>query len=197
MNIEDKYKSHFKDNELEVDPKLWSTLSSELDKSNTSNYRWIAAACILIGLLFYSTNFNYTEEREIATTNTTTTILQKQTTIQTEKQELAIISQVRIKKVKSKVVPKKIASPIVSLNTIDLNEIQYPNESHTLIQRNTVFVTLKIKAPPKNRVKKTRFENPVEKLIDFAKLIVKKESKKLEFPIIEIDYKSLLTLNNN
>jgi len=195
MNIEDKYKTHFKDHELEVDPKLWRNLSSELDKTNNSNYWWLAAACITIGLFFYLTNINNTEVRELATTNTT--INQKQIPEQLEKLEIAIATPVIIKKEKRIVVTKKLTSPIVSLNTIALNEIEYPNESHSLIQRNTVFVKLKIKGAPLNRVKRTRFENPLEKLIDFAKWIVKKESKNIEFPTIEIDYKSLLTLNDN
>ena len=197
MNIEDKYKTHFKDHEQEVDPQLWRNLSSELDKTNNSNYWWLAAACITIGLFFYSTNFNNTEVREIAATDTQTTISQKQIPVQIEKQEIAITTPVIIKKEKRIVVTKKLSSPIVALNTIALNEIVYPNESHTLIQRNTVFVRLKIKAAPVNRVNRKRFENPVEKLIDFAKVIVKKESKNIEFPTIEIDYKSLLTLNDN
>ena len=51
MNIEDKYRAHFKDRKVEVNPKLWSGISKKIEVKQKGSNNWLlAAASILIGL---------------------------------------------------------------------------------------------------------------------------------------------------
>ena len=194
MNIEDKYSTHFKTHKSELAPELWEKISTKLDrKAKTISFNWIAvAACLLIGISIYTYESVKIESKVIAQS------------IELPKYSAPILTTpiVTLDKPidlnpKATILSKRLAETLIPLKEIGLIEIYNPIKKERIKYTKTTFVKLKIKGQPRLLVRKRKFENPVEKIIDFAKLILKKESQNIEFPTIEIDYQSLLTLNDN
>ena len=192
MNIEDKYKSFCHNDKFIPEPKLWKEISDRLDKkSNSSNYWMIAAASIVLGLFFYSYEFEKLEPQKIVQQIK----LQKltPTTITDKNAEQFAYS---INKVETIIEPEKRSESVFILPVKTIHKIANENIPTGIKRTKIVFVRLKIKAKPKSKLKLKHFKNPVKKLIYLTKLALKRTRNNIEIPIIEIDYKSLLTLNN-
>lgn len=192
MNIEDKYKSFCHNEKLIPEPKLWEEISDRLDKkSNSSNYWMIAAASIVLGLFFYSYEFEKLEPQKMVQQIK----LQKltPTTITDKNAEQFAYS---MNKVKTIIEPEKRSESVFILPVKTIHKIANENIPTGIKHTKIVFVRLKIKAKPKRKLKLKHFKNPVKKVISLTKLALKRTRNKIEIPIIEIDYKSLLTLNN-
>jgi hypothetical protein len=192
MNIEDKYKSQFQNRRISPEPKLWKEIAERLDKkSNSTNYWMITVACIVIGLLFYSYEFEQIEQPKLAQQIQLQKF--KPTSIIDENAKQYAVS---LKKLKTIIEPKKRSETVFTLPVKVVNKIVNKSITTGIKYTNVTFIKLKIKAKPNRKPQRKRFDNPVEKLIDLTKFALKKTSTNIQFPIIEIDYKSLLTLND-
>lgn len=151
----------------------------------------IAAASIVLGLFFYSYEFEKLEPQKIVQQIK----LQKltPTTITDKNAEQFAYS---INKVETIIEPEKRSESVFILPVKTIHKIANENIPTGIKRTKIVFVRLKIKAKPKSKLKLKHFKNPVKKLIYLTKLALKRTRNNIEIPIIEIDYKSLLTLNN-
>jgi hypothetical protein len=192
MNIEDKYKSQFQNRRISPEPKLWKEIAERLDKkSNSTNYWMITVACIVIGLLFYSYEFEQIEQPKLAQQIQLQKF--KPTSIIDENAKQYAVS---LKKLKTIIEPKKRSETVFTLPVKVVKKIVNKSITAGIKYTNVTFIKLKIKAKPNRKPQRKRFDNPLEKLIDLTKFALKKTSTNIQFPIIEIDYKSLLTLND-
>lgn len=85
----------------------------------------------------------------------------------------------------------RIKDSIIHLNSIALNKVHTNSKNIHLKHTETTFIQFNINTKKTKRIVKK--DNPVEKLIGYTKAILKQNN--LQIPVIEIDYKSLLTLN--
>ena len=191
MNIEDKYKVHFKNRKATLDPKLWNEIATRIEtKQKTSHiWRW-AAASIILGFFFFNHNINTIDEKHLAEIR-----VKKDQQVETTKTipvstklSIPIIKNPQIEKTK-----RRIKDQVILLNTIAINEINTNLKTANLKQTKTTFIQFNLKPNLKTKLKNENNNNPVEKLIAYSKKLLK--SKNVQIPIIEIDYKSILTLN--
>lgn len=190
MNIEDKYKQSFKNHKVSTDSQLWNKINTRLEvKKKRINYTWIAAACLIIGI--FIVNYTAPETNQLATkivntpTNTTTAI----EIIDEEDQSIIPVKLAEVKPI------NRTLQDFVSLQTIEITNINSTPITASLRRDNITFVQLNIKAQKDIPLKK-KSKNNIERIINIAKLAMRKSRKSIEIPVIEIDYKSLLTLNN-
>ena len=192
MNIEDKYKKHFKNQELEIDAKLWVDLTNRLDEKKKKNkHTWVIAACLAIGLFFI--NYNYSTP-EIKQLTAKVSVQKNQTTVQNkiQKTETEIITPKPVERTKQ-ISRSKEAS--ISLQTIALRKINTPTFIASIQREEITFVQLNIKAQKAIPIKQ-KTKNTLHRIVNITKMAMRKSRKSIEIPVIEIDYKSLLTLNN-
>lgn len=190
MNLEDKYKKHFKKQETEVNPKQWELLSNRLDgNKNKPKQIWVIAACLAIGLILIKHNYSTPKIQQLTTK---VKVQNKQPSVQNKIQ----IPEVAIKKpivnTKHKIRSKESS---ISLQTIALNNINTPTLIASIKRENITFVQLNIKSQNENPTKK-KTKNTLHRIVNITKMAMRKSRKSIEIPEIEIDYKSLLTLNN-
>ena len=188
MNIEDKYKSVFTGHQSEIDPALWNKIEQKLDDTSSPIKWWWLAASITLGILLYQFNFNQGAEREFAQE----IILPK---IETKPLEYALSSS-RIHKSKNTVQTDKSfleEHASITLNKISINKIDPIKPNQHLIHSRVTLVQVKIGTSKTST--RTIADNPIEGVIELAIHFFRQKKKDLNLPTIEIDYNSLLTLN--
>jgi hypothetical protein len=190
MNIEDKYKAHFKKRKVELNPRLWSEISTRMETKQKNSHIWWLAASIVVGLLFFNHNINTIDEKSVAEIK-----VKKDQQIETTK-TIPVSTNSSKPIVKNPLIEKterRIKDQVVLLNTIAINKINRNLKTANLKQTKTTFVQFNLKPNRKTKLQNENYNNPVEKLIAYSKKLLK--SKNVQIPIIEIDYKSILTLN--
>ena len=192
MNIEDKYKSLFENHKSKPDTKLWEQIEQKLDeRSNSKSLWWLAAAaCALIGLFIFQhepaepLRQEFAEQIQIPKIETT----QLKTTAAT-KLKTSNISYPKITKA------NKNTEQTIALKSIKINAICTTKQNIKLNSAQIVHVKFILKNNSKNPKVHLKPDNSIKNFLDLTVKTLKKEKEKIQLPIIEIDYQSLIAKN--
>jgi len=195
MKLEDNYKNLFENHQSHPDSKLWEQIEERLEPNKKANtqWLWLAASVVIVMMMMYTFSpFN----------KQTQPLAQQIKVNKIEMQAIAVQSKQSIKKVERIVPQQRIPVynqpvPLIALNKIAINQLETNNNNIELLGAQIVHVKFSLKGNVQAQKTKLRPDNPIEGVIELAIHFFQQKKKQLNLPIIEIDYTSLLTLNQD